>query len=303
MKTLFIAFCLMLTFGFATPALAWEKHGHSLICEAAAYALAGQTPFLKSVSFDLGYYCNVPDMIWKREKTYKIEREEHFMDLEIFKRAMGDKPEWIKDRVQFFKKYPAAKESGTAFWRISELCQELGKIRTKIEAAKSETLISEWLTVAGTLGHYVGDLAQPLHTTENYDGQLTGQKGVHAYYEANQANEIFPEITSAIFNRVNLDFKDIKNKENMDCFDLSRELADLSFQEVPALLESDKKLGRSDLKKAVAANQPAIVKQMSRGSVYLAVIWQKYLPSNLGMEQFHTFAEAPKYPVPPGKVK
>src|SRR5215204_3958689 len=98
MKTLFIAPYLLLIFGFATPASAWEKHGHSLICEAAAYALSGQTPFLKNVSFDLGYYCNVPDMIWKREKTYKVEREEHFMDLEIFKRAMGDKPEWIKDR-------------------------------------------------------------------------------------------------------------------------------------------------------------------------------------------------------------
>jgi hypothetical protein len=33
------------------------------------------------------------------------------------------------------------------------------------------------------LGHYVGDLHVPLHTTENYNGQLTGQDGIHGLWE------------------------------------------------------------------------------------------------------------------------
>ncbi len=309
MKKLMLVFISFLIFSAPVTAFAWEKHGHSLICEAAAYALSDKTPFLKSASFDLGYYCNVPDLIWKREKTYKMERDEHFVDLEIFKRVMGDKPEWLKDRKEFFKKYPGAKDAGSTFWRISEMCVELGKARLKIEGTVSmripekvfQNMISSWLTIAGTMGHYVGDLAQPLHTTENYDGQFSDQKGVHAYYENDQTNEIYPELTSAVFNRVNLEFKEIKNKEKLDCFDLARELADISHQEVPALLESDKKLGRADVKKAAVANQPAIIKQMSRGAVYLAVIWDRYLPKNFNAEKFHAFAEAPKYPVPPGK--
>jgi hypothetical protein len=36
---------------------------------------------------------------------------------------------------------------------------------------------------AAILCHYVGDLNVPLHTTENYDGQLSGQKGVHRRWE------------------------------------------------------------------------------------------------------------------------
>ena len=36
---------------------------------------------------------------------------------------------------------------------------------------------------AADLGHYVGDGHQPLHITANYDGQLTGQSGVHSRYE------------------------------------------------------------------------------------------------------------------------
>ena len=34
------------------------------------------------------------------------------------------------------------------------------------------------------LGHYVSDAHVPLHTTENYDGHLTNQKGIHAFWES-----------------------------------------------------------------------------------------------------------------------
>ncbi len=36
---------------------------------------------------------------------------------------------------------------------------------------------------AADLGHYVGDAYQPLHCTVNYDGQLTGNGGIHSRYE------------------------------------------------------------------------------------------------------------------------
>ena len=34
------------------------------------------------------------------------------------------------------------------------------------------------------LGHYVSDAHVSLHTTENYNGQLTNQKGIHAFWES-----------------------------------------------------------------------------------------------------------------------
>lgn len=33
-------------------------------------------------------------------------------------------------------------------------------------------------------GHYIADAHVPLHTTENYNGQLTGQDGIHAFWES-----------------------------------------------------------------------------------------------------------------------
>lgn len=34
------------------------------------------------------------------------------------------------------------------------------------------------------MGHYIGDAHVPLHTTENYNGQLTDQVGIHAFWES-----------------------------------------------------------------------------------------------------------------------
>ncbi|MBK9176644.1 MAG: S1/P1 Nuclease [Flavobacteriales bacterium] len=40
------------------------------------------------------------------------------------------------------------------------------------------------LRYASDLGHYIGDAHVPLHTTENYNGQLTNQHGIHAFWES-----------------------------------------------------------------------------------------------------------------------
>ncbi len=40
------------------------------------------------------------------------------------------------------------------------------------------------LQLSAEMGHYVGDAHVPLHTTENYNGQLTGQTGIHAFWES-----------------------------------------------------------------------------------------------------------------------
>ena len=54
---------------------------------------------------------------------------------------------------------------------------------------------SEALLLAADLGHYVADAHQPLHTTKNYDGQLTGNDGIHFRYEMDMVNRHLGEIT------------------------------------------------------------------------------------------------------------
>ncbi|MFT5723661.1 MAG: hypothetical protein ACI9JN_000778 [Bacteroidia bacterium] len=38
--------------------------------------------------------------------------------------------------------------------------------------------------LSADLGHYVGDLHVPLHSTHNYNGQLTNQHGIHGFWES-----------------------------------------------------------------------------------------------------------------------
>ncbi|TVR87615.1 MAG: hypothetical protein EA411_07040 [Saprospirales bacterium] len=45
---------------------------------------------------------------------------------------------------------------------------------------------------AADIGHYIGDAHVPLHTTVNYNGQLTGQTGIHAFWES-RIPELFAE--------------------------------------------------------------------------------------------------------------
>lgn len=48
------------------------------------------------------------------------------------------------------------------------------------------------LRLSSELGHYLGDAHVPLHTTKNYNGQLTNQYGIHAFWES-RIPELFAE--------------------------------------------------------------------------------------------------------------
>jgi hypothetical protein len=51
------------------------------------------------------------------------------------------------------------------------------------DAFKNQDL-EKILRLSAELGHYVGDAHVPLHTTKNYNGQLTDQIGIHAFWES-----------------------------------------------------------------------------------------------------------------------
>lgn len=52
-----------------------------------------------------------------------------------------------------------------------------------LRAAFQRRDFSRALLVAADLGHYVGDGHQPLHVTQNYDGDMTNQSKIHSRYE------------------------------------------------------------------------------------------------------------------------
>lgn len=59
--------------------------------------------------------------------------------------------------------------------------QRMQAMLTKAFEAKD---VERILRLSAEMGHYIGDAHVPLHTTKNYNGQLTDQVGIHAFWES-----------------------------------------------------------------------------------------------------------------------
>lgn len=296
-----------------SQAFAWGKRGHEMVGSLAAQLLAKEHPqgaFLASHSFDMGYYNNAPDLVWKaNSEIYKKESPQHYVDIEIFERAFKKRNEskaWIPSRMEFTKKFPEIDEkAGRSPWRIQELVARLEKttqsLKKKNLSKKEKHLLQEqWLVTAGLLGHYFADLAQPLHVTENHDGQLTQQKGLHHWFEENVVDELSPLLYEAVFAKAKNQWKDFFEKhKKMSAYELSLELAQNSLAALPRVLEIDKKQGRSSEKKVASAYKEIVVERLSLGVLYLATIWGTQLDWTYDGDRFFNFVATPAY-IEPG---
>jgi len=60
----------------------------------------------------------------------------------------------------------------------------LQRMQKQLTNAFTEKDAEEIIRISADFGHYVGDAHVPLHTTTNYNGQLTNQLGIHAFWES-----------------------------------------------------------------------------------------------------------------------
>jgi hypothetical protein len=113
----------------------------------------------------------------KRRYVMASEGAHHFMDIDHY----GAYP-----FAELPRNYKAAKEKysadtlqtyGTLPWWVQTM---LGRL-TKAFREKDCRLI---LKNAAELGHYIADAHVPLHACSNHNGQLTGQQGIHAFWES-----------------------------------------------------------------------------------------------------------------------
>jgi hypothetical protein len=112
-----------------------------------------------------------------RKRFDKTEDTKHFINIEEFgPNAINDMP---MDWEMAVKKYTvdSLKKHG---WGPYNTIMQLEKLTNAFKSKNKDSI----LYYAADLGHYIGDMHVPLHTTSNYDGQLTGQKGIHSLWES-----------------------------------------------------------------------------------------------------------------------
>jgi hypothetical protein len=161
-------------------ARAWGNEGHRMINRLAASALPADVPeFLRSPAAinEIEYLGPEPDR-WRSRaepELSTVQAPEHFIDMELAD-ALGPLP---RNRFDFEAKVFASgqrpEKIGLQPWITNEVWQRL-KIAMRqyrtLKAAGQNTQPVEQaiLFYAGWLGHYVGDGAQPLHATIQYNG-------------------------------------------------------------------------------------------------------------------------------------
>jgi hypothetical protein len=113
----------------------------------------------------------------KRRYVDSSEAPRHFFDADRYgKKPFEAMPKKWNTAVAKYSKDTIIKY-GTVPWTIQYQYYRL----VRAFKAHDTTAI---LNASAYLGHYIADAHVPLHLTQNYNGQLTGQTGIHALWES-----------------------------------------------------------------------------------------------------------------------
>ncbi|MBC7532509.1 MAG: hypothetical protein H7318_13120 [Oligoflexus sp.] len=174
--------------------------------------------FLQKKENMLGHLANVPDIVWRSlsPELDKASTPSHFIDLDYIlvpgkTPTAEDLPGTMDAYLKALDKNCGKKakdwacapgkdlgdrllKAGHAPYRVDTLTQDLVQAFKDLKAMdkiqkdspdfeKKNTAVDRILLLSGILSHFVGDLANPHHTSKDYDGWETGQGGLHGYFE------------------------------------------------------------------------------------------------------------------------
>ncbi|MFB3068744.1 MAG: hypothetical protein ACE1ZI_05670, partial [Acidobacteriota bacterium] len=116
------------------------------------------------------------------------EPSRHYIDLEFYGEFPFSDLELNYDRLVARWGKEKVEKHGTLLWAAQRTFEKL------VEAFHRQNL-EQILLSSADLSHYVGDLHQPFHSTENFDGQLTGQLGIHSRFESDLVNLYLEQVS------------------------------------------------------------------------------------------------------------
>jgi hypothetical protein len=160
------------------PIHAWGFTAHRFVMDRVIALLPSEIrPFFDKYRTTLVEHSIDPDTY--RTMGFSEEPPRHFLDMD----AYGPYPfaALPHDYTDAVARYGAdfVTKNGVLPWRTQEIADRLA------DAFKQATPFArdDIKLFSAVVGHYIGDASQPLHATSNYDGQLTGQQGIHARFE------------------------------------------------------------------------------------------------------------------------
>ena len=169
---------LVLVIAAPTPASAWGFEPHKYIMTRAIALLPPQIrPFFQKYQTTIVEHVIDPDL-W-RTAGWEQEPPRHFLDMDAY--GPYPFPNFPREREEAIKRYGLefVEKNGQVPWRSAEIYQKLVEAFQQ-QAPYARDNIKFFSSI---LTHYVSDAHVPFHAVVNYDGQLTGQWGIHARFE------------------------------------------------------------------------------------------------------------------------
>lgn len=210
----------------------WGFEAHKFIADRMIAMLPAELrPFYEKRRAFIVERAIDPDL-W-RTVGWDAESPNHFLDLDNEKYGTYPFKELPRDYDAAVQKFGKewVEQQGTLPWRTAEF---YGRLQREFEALKKPQpagyTLDNIALFSAILAHYVADGHVPLHGVVNYDGQLTGQNGVHSRWEA----ELFER------DRAKLKVAPVPIKPIIAPRDFMFDALLASNREAAAVLESDR---------------------------------------------------------------
>src|SRR6476660_6409752 len=166
----------------AAPAAAWGFAGHRLIMRRALDLLPAELkPFFDQYREEVIVRVVDPDL-WRNVGWE--DDPNHFLDFGVNEYGAYPFQALPREYGAALEKFGEAtlKRNGLLPWREAE---EFGNLRRAFEEFKRDApyTTSNVTLFSAVAAHYIQDAHQPFHATDNYDGQQTGNAGIHSRFE------------------------------------------------------------------------------------------------------------------------
>jgi hypothetical protein len=175
---------------------AWGADTHRLIMSRAIDLLPPEIkPFYEAHRAEVELRVNDPDL-WRTAGW--DDNANHFLDFGASEYGAPPFEALPREYGAALEKFGPAtvRRNGLLPWRLAEL---FGRLRRAFAgfASGAEFAVSDVIVFSSAAAHYLQDAHQPLHATDNYDGQLSRQQGVHARFEVDLFDRFQSRLTLA----------------------------------------------------------------------------------------------------------
>ncbi len=155
--------------------ISWGRVGHSLVSQKV-YLFFNQE--MQIFSTWVAYITDHSSDADDRKSTDPFESPKHYIDIDNYTEfnTTGRIPQTLDSVVHIYGAF-AVYDWGILPWATLTTFDSLKKSFQRRDFEKAKYF-------AADLSHYVADGHMPLHITANYNGQLTGNDGIHSRYES-----------------------------------------------------------------------------------------------------------------------